>query len=512
MRPALLVAPVLLATVLVPSARAADACEHLSGLTSLGTANPAIVHELLSASGTRAGRTGTWLGPNDQPHHYRVLDGDTGRLRRSVTVPGVGMTQTRVAAGRGSERAVLLTTDVLPSDPFCPTMRAEALDVRSGATAWRSPHVLLRQADDNSVTVYAAGAGDTDGDGFDETIVELRTNRSKTKLAATGAHVQQYGSRSGRLWMPEPSRSRLVRFDGRTGAATLLLDQPPLAGPGPMAAFVDGNVLVTFANRSGADGTSVDAMAVLRGKQLWRRTVTTGLFPEALFPVTGGVALVTKTSLRTLPDLDPGLDTDLSAQSWRYTITVLSSRDGRVVWTTTRDSHSLAVDRLDGDLLLHDLDSDRSERLVATDGRTVWSAVLGSKVHSPPGGDFNGDGHEDLIAFDPSGTSPLIDGRTGARLLVGEFPKMTGATWIGDVNHNGYDDVLARADPSGPVSAWDGQRGRRLWDTEPSDLVEPAPIRLRPGPGNDVIGWDDGAKQVVLLAGSSGREVWRAAP
>ncbi len=127
-------------------------------------------------------------------------------------------------------------------------------------------------------------------------------------------------------------------------------------------------------------------------------------------------------------------------------------------------------------------------------------------------GDVNGDGFPDVICAAGPGGGPNIsvfDGRTGLPLAgpLGSFfafdPRFTGGLYVaaGDVNGDGFADIVCGADAGGGpnVTVFSGKDGTRLLSFFPFDVHFAGGVRVAAG---DVNG--DGNADIIAAAGPGG--------
>lgn len=491
---------VLLVALVVPVAADPTTCGNRSGSVQSSGGAPWV--DLTSAQGTRAGSLGIETTAN-ATWTFTIRDGATGGFRGAFNGPGIGGVKSSGlrSGSRTRERAVAVTSDVVPHTT-CWTLGFLSFDGASGRTYSYGLGPALQRDNDNLFNIAVSGAGDTDGDGWDDVVVEVRSRAANQLQTDT----EQTGNPWGRSIDPQPERARVLRADGRTGKVTVIEDQPLHPGPGPLYGFYSlrgRDALLQLHNPPGGDGSSSLVEATQGGRRLWQTTIPTLTEPGTVLALRGGPLVITEVSATI-----PVVGTRVLASAPDFRLSALDGATGKLRWSRDLPQQQLAVQVLDGDLITHDTGSGITERLAAKDGRVLWSAKLGGQISPTVAGDFNGDRTTDLVMpVDPSNTSPLISGATGERLLPSAVrPLFKSASWIGDVNHNGYADFLTTGQGGSGLMAYDGNGARPLWEAAVAmDFDQLTPVNWRPGRADF---WLVYGKRHSLVDGRTGTTLW----
>lgn len=360
----------------------------------------------------------------------------------------------------------------------------------AGDSCGQRLYTFVGAADADSFAMAVSGAGDVDGDGFDDVIIGAPGNDS---ALAAGGSAYVYSGRTGNLLWQLPGEG------GRFGEA--------VSGAGDLNQ--DGHAdLIVGAPRYPVDGHS-------RGRAYAYSGLTGGL----LWDVTGDATdFYLGQSVSDAGDVNAdGYDDVIVGADGQGPVAigtggralVLSGLDGAPIWIFSHegvdDAYGFAVSGAgdvdnDGrpDLIVgaHFSDSAASAagRVYVYSGQTgdlLWKFDGESENdhfgYSVSGaGDLDSDGYDDLIIGAPfylqlgpphfRGRAYAYSGRTGTLLwsVTGEgFSAYLSRSVsdAGDVNQDGYDDVLIGATGPGRAYIHSGLSGDLLWTLipEPDD-------------------------------------------
>jgi len=158
--------------------------------------------------------------------------------------------------------------------------------------------------------------------------------------------------------------------------------------------------------------------------------------------------------------------------------------DGTIHWNVSASSaiySTPAVGELDGDPATKEIVFTYGGVVKAvrgSDGSTIWTATCGGSTYngSPRIVDLNGDGQNDVVVS-TSYNICAFNGSDGSTLWTSSSGRgRSTVPAIGDINHDGFPDVIAYSDQTNDVVALSGPSGSVIWTYHLSGYYPSSPV------------------------------------